>query len=307
MAFFSYHWPGNVREVDRIARLMLRHKLLGEKAIFIPKKSTSYDIKRIEIPDSRYTSLAFYMPIRIMHWVSTWGGDKFLISQLKKHGLNLSGPQFVIDHPFSGLETSNMSNLLSPPNIGDEGKERLRRLEVKAISEIDEFTKAYHGFIEFCGLFGVNVSENTNILPNLKNGNVFTFFTNWVGFSSNRFHLWKCLEEKTKPGHVIPEEVYDFWYRLYEEISLDKMEHSWYGLEKLKDFDQPPQINNTQDNFDIHAMTENQLLKIYYEGLLKKTGGIVKEAAKIAGLKETTFRAKLDRMKVPFRRSDKPE
>ena len=78
-----------------------------------------------------------------------------------------------------------------------------------------------------------------------------------------------------------------------------------YGLEKLNNSDKPQDSDYVQIKIDINGMTEEQLLKTYYEKLLSTTGGIVKEAAKMAGVKENTFRGRLDKVGVSFRRLDK--
>jgi DNA-binding NtrC family response regulator len=51
-------------------------------------------------------------------------------------------------------------------------------------------------------------------------------------------------------------------------------------------------------------MSYCQLSKFYYEGLLNKTGGRVKDAARMAGLHENTFRSRLDKLGIPFLRKD---
>jgi hypothetical protein len=40
LALIAYNWPGNVREIDRIARLMLRHKMESERLFPIPIRSS---------------------------------------------------------------------------------------------------------------------------------------------------------------------------------------------------------------------------------------------------------------------------
>ena len=120
-----------------------------------------------------------------------------------------------------------------------------------------------------------------------------------------RYWKSKHLKEKSEPGKIIPEEVYDFWSRLEEQIDSDKLDDSLYGLEKLNNYGQPQDGDNVQIKIDISGMTQEQLLKTFYERLLTTTGGIVKEAAKMAGIKETTFRARLDKMGIPFRKSYK--
>ena len=111
--------------------------------------------------------------------------------------------------------------------------------------------------------------------------------------------------EKSKPGEVIPKEVYEFWANLDEQIDSYKLDDSLYGMEKINNASNLYNNDYVQKKIDIIDTNEKQLLKIYYENLLAISGGIVKEAAKMAGLKETTFRAKLDKVGVSFRRTDK--
>jgi DNA-binding NtrC family response regulator len=52
------------------------------------------------------------------------------------------------------------------------------------------------------------------------------------------------------------------------------------------------------------GMRERELLKNYYLGLLKKSSGNVRVASKKAGLIETTFRSKLDKLGIKYKRAD---
>ena len=303
MTLLAYHWPGNVREVDRVAMLMLRQKEVIGKSYLNTKKKTTFSDLQLHFPDSRYTFLNGLHPTLFLDWISSWGGEKFLVSYLKKHGLNLSNP--LRDYPFDHLDRSSFINFIFAPDIADEVKNLFAHLEVKAVPAVKEFDRAYSGFSAFCGLFGQRTTKNKNILTDLKNGEIYSYTPGLQGIVLTRFWKSKYLKEKSKSGNVIPKEVYEFWSRLEEQINSENLDDSLYGLEKLNNSEKPQNSDYAQITIDINGMTEDQLLKIYYENLLSISGGIVKEAAKMAGVKENTFRGRLDKVGVSFRRLDK--
>ena len=144
-------------------------------------------------------------------------------------------------------------------------------------------------------------------MKNLKNGELYSFISGRQTTVFTKYWLSKHLMEKSKPGEVIPEEVYEFWDNLEEQIDSYKLDDSLYGMEKINNVSNLYNNDYVQKKIDIIDINEKQLLKTYYENLLAISGGIVKEAAKMAGLKETTFRARLDKIGVSFRRADKSE
>ena len=236
LALLSYHWPGNVREVDRVARLMLRQKVVSDRPYLKTKKKTSFNDSRLNFPDIRYTFLNGLQPILFLDWVSSWGGDKFLVPYLKKHGLNLSNP--LQDHPFNDLDDSTVINLISAANVEDEMKDLLALFEVKAVPAINAFDRTYRGFRAFCGLFGQRTSKNKNILTDLKNGEIYSFTSGRQGIVLTRYWKSKHLKEKSEPGNVIPKEVYEFWSRLEEQIDSDKPGRQFVWTRKTQQFRQ---------------------------------------------------------------------
>jgi DNA-binding NtrC family response regulator len=303
LTLLAYHWPGNVREIDRVASLMLRNKVVSGQTYLKIKLETKLNDSELNLNETGYSFLNGLQPKLFLDWISSWDGDKFLIPYLKKHGLDLSNT--LKDYPFNKLDASTVVNLAFANKIRNDKTDLIEFLELKPVPEIKAFDRAFRGFSAFCGLFGQLTTKNHNIMKNLKNGELYSFIFGGQVTIFTRYWLSKHLKEKSKPGFVIPEQAYEFWDNLEEQIDSYKLEDSLCELEKVNNVSDFYNSDYAQITIDINGMTEDQLLKIYYENLLSISGGIVKEAAKMAGVKENTFRGRLDKVGVSFRRLDK--
>ncbi len=61
----------------------------------------------------------------------------------------------------------------------------------------------------------------------------------------------------------------------------------------------------SEDLEKIWSLTQEELLKLYYKGLLRKTAGNVTQASHFAGVEYSTFRTRLIKLDVPFGRIEK--
>jgi transcriptional regulator with AAA-type ATPase domain len=341
LALLTYHWPGNVREVDRTARVMLRKTLVSDKSYIRGKGREGGNVYN-RLSENQIKSVNSNQVLEIMDWASSWGGDEFLESHLEEYGLDLSLPGTHNIFPFRDLDGPTVINLISTHDIEDETKALLARFELKNVSKIKEFDRAYEGFLAFCGLFGQNASKDKNILSDLKNGETYSLTWGWHDrpFSdlkdglndslSNGKQYYRCAKSVqignvlawrmhfhrdikseyfennlSELKNVIPEEAYEFWSRLGEQVNSDILKDSRHELENQKNPDKQPHGENGQNCIDVSEMTEAQLLKKYYEIRLRITGGNVKKAARQADVPNTTLRDRLDKLGVPFRREDK--
>lgn len=319
LALLAYHWPGNVREVHRVARLMLREKEVTDNRNSSKPKNAMITVDN-RLSDRRFKSIDGLQVLDIMDWASSWGGDVFLESYLKKYGLDLSVPGTLISHPFGDLDGPTVINLISAHGNKGETKAFLESFKVRIVPRITAFDRAWDGYTAFCGFFGQNANKNVNILNNLKKGEIY-FFTQdlpdgtWLKRVRGghfivptrlipRAEKSKCSWKISDPANELPKEIYDFWSRLEEQVNSDILKDSRHGLENQKNHDKLQDSDCSQNNIDIFKMSYCQLSKFYYEGLLNKTGGRVKDAARMAGLHENTFRSRLNKLGIPFLRKD---
>ena len=91
-----------------------------------------------------------------------------------------------------------------------------------------------------------------------------------------------------------PEKVSDFWHATEELKRNSLVEHHYLKHTQL--------LRDPKELKDIWVMGEPDLLRFYYKGLLKISGGNVTAAAKMARLKSTTFRERLNKYGVEFKR-----
>jgi DNA-binding protein Fis len=91
-----------------------------------------------------------------------------------------------------------------------------------------------------------------------------------------------------------PEKISDFWDATKELKHNSLVEHQYLKHAQLP--------RDPKELKEIWVMGESDLLNFYYKGLLKISGGNITSAAKMAGLKSTTFRAKLKKYGVDFKR-----
>ena len=279
----AYNWPKNVREIDRVAKLMLRFEKVDKYAEFIDVEDDWWYLNRLDFTDHRYAGINIYDFDRVVDWVSSWGGDKFLLSQLKEYGLNPSDGEW--EGPFGVFdEDYNIISTISVPDIDGQAKELSESYGVKIIPRIKAFDRAYYGFVTFCGLFGKYDMEDENILrrKNLEDG--YIGFFEWHYQNADKIRLLH-----SEHPNKIPKDLNLFLSR----------------LEKLKDSDKPQDVPVGRNYIDVSEMTEAQLLKKYYEIRLRITGGNVKKAAEQADVPNTTLRDRLDKLGVSFRKEDK--
>ena len=302
LALLAYNWPGNVREIDRVSRLMLRHNHLMEYMEFkTDKERLAYEQEKLYMQDERYSFFQSQKTQGILNGVSTWDGDTELLeSLLNSYFVGLSRWKSFNSFPaiYDCLERLGDSK---PVKFEGSMVDPQVRFGVKFVPEIWEFENAYIGFLKFCGLFGQDPDKKENILADIENAEEQQFTT----LVTNDFPNAKRSELKKLVKAIMhsimgikiidykyPDDVFEYWEALKEQKKR-------YFAEKKN-----ASVENQALDW-ILGMSETDLLKVYYEGLLNKTGGMIKAAAKMAGHKESTFRFRLGKMGFSSRQSQK--
>ena len=312
LALLAYHWPGNVRDVKRSARLMLRKKIMENKI----DSDDSDGVYHIEfynrLSESRSKSVDGLHIYDILDWAASWGGDDFLESQLKKYGLDVSLPFAFIFGPFSDLDAPAVVNLIYSHDdkskiypgstlLKGETKAFIERSNIRIVPRIKAFDRTYDGFCKFCGLFGQNTHKNVNILDNLKEGEIYSYQSDLPGHFSlpvkgghfvsrggfNPFYKRESsyTVDTSDLKKELPKEIYDFWSRLEEQVNSDILKDSRHEHENQKNHDKLKYSGNGQNCIDVTGKNREQTLKAYYEILLSTTGGNVQKAADRAGVR----------------------
>ena len=285
-SLLCYNWPGNVREIDRVAKLLTFHKLRGDSLHFAdPAKRERYDRERLSFFDERQTKLRGFTS-DLFNGLDGWGVDvQTFESMLNKYGIGLSD-----EHAEPAFK---QADLQPKQKKSQEDLQWERQYDVSIMPVIDAFEDAFSGYLAFCGLFMQNPNGDSNILENLNKPDYFYF-------DLQRFkHLGikeKKLEEIAKKvmqfltNTLIPDDMDDF-------LPNDLDDYWDQIIAPLNESEQP-----TKEPPPILKMKKKELLKRYYEGLLKECNGNVAAAARKAGLKLTTLRSSLDALGIPFRK-----
>jgi hypothetical protein len=158
--------------------------------------------------------------------------------------------------------------------------------------------EAFDGYILFCHFFLQNECKDENIILTIRENNSleylwkeFEFPPSYDGKTNILFRdIMKFIKNFSDNDYFMPKDPEDFWVKLEEETSR-----------KLND---SSTINTDEQSFveSILKYKEKDLLSLYYTKQLEKTYGNVKAASKLVGMPENTFRSRLDKYKVEFRK-----
>lgn len=127
------------------------------------------------------------------------------------------------------------------------------------------FSEAYWGFFIYCILFCQHPFRDRNLLELMPPDSP------WEELDTDFFNEMERFKEIRSDLLNLQKSVRDFLKRRFENLK--------------------------QNEVDLTGMTEDQLRYRYYVQCIEKSNGVVKNAAKIAGIKYTTFRDKLKKLK----------
>jgi len=258
----SYHWPGNVREIERIGLLLVRKKVITEE-----DPHTELFEEAIKILSSqRATALLpeYNVNVRlqssglgsIQHQYTALKGNRAyrLYADLQKTGIAVDLLESLLNRFGIGLSIQNDTR-----PFANESDRSLHlnvtfddRLQVRVCNEVRQFKAAYRGLQTFCSLFWQDEREDVNLLEPSET----TFTTNFLPAK---------FIKHTKVNASLAESIYGYVNR------------------QRKHQDGPEQT-------DIWSMSRDELLRFYYDGLLQQTAGNQAKAAKKAGIRYATFR-----------------
>ncbi|MCU0614014.1 MAG: hypothetical protein MUD09_02895 [Desulfobacterales bacterium] len=291
LLLLSHHWPGNVREVESIGRLLLRRRwksdeTLSDQKPAQPGEYSDYGLYHINRTDTSFDPDVLFS---LRNDLRFFGADVDVIERL----LNPLRISLDDQQPTLAINEFTPGGKVFCSSVDD-------RLGVSISWNIPPFEEAFQGYLAFCGLFMQNPAKEKNVLASLRECDIEHFSLKHLDYPKSderKVHklataVMAYLKEFDVEGLSLPGEPLKFW----DTISRLKEESDTDGA----------YLNFENDEFMhlVCGMRERDLLKNYYLGLLKKTAGNVRMAAKKAGVLETTFRSKLDKLGIRYKRAD---
>ena len=293
LELLSYNWPGNVREIERVALLILRILIKRERdrEIYyegILREDSLWKFFKTDEIDLGGSDR--HKHIILDNQLKKIGADvNFLESLINEYGLSL---EVVVDDyhfPFGKLETRR-------PEF--ERSELIGDYKIKIYAEYEPFEKAYEGFILFCRLFLQNHLDNKNVKKDLTE------------CCPKRIEPRINLEKKNHSKfNDLSKKIYFF----LSGIELDKSDRLPIDYDDLVDFLEQQAKSHPENRFlanmlpddfnykhvqselsdEITSLTQDELLKKYYIKMLELTKGNVAAASRLIRISDSTFRDKL--------------
>lgn len=295
----SYQWPGNVREIDRIARLILRDKISQDHRP-VAMRGIEEGRYRLGGWDEGDTQLPEYGTAGLLEVIDSLGGHSELLETLlNKFGVGLSEnehPAFNMD-VIDAFEKGGLSKLE-------------KNFDVKICPIIEQLENAYRGYNVFCHLFMQDPDQDGNPLLNLDSPDFAHFSYKGLGFTEYERKgvmrtvraIMQFVKQTEIKGDTYEEDdpVY-YWHEINELLSkMQTEDNSSPSTPDSKANASPSPPHSTID--DIFDMKEKELRRFYYEGLLKRCSGNVKKASEKAGLNQGTMRSRMDSLGINYKR-----
>lgn len=264
LTLLAYDWPGNVREIERVGRIMQRRKVLGQSAP-VDLAEEAYRLLRNgwlkSYPRKAMRRMALKSGLQLMDTQSSG------IRAAKANRLHLTLEE-------AGLDAEGVEAVLAPygVNLSVRSKEQWFRdipsdgltfaspsdESVRMIAEYKPFRLAAAGLRLFCALFWVSETAPKNLLD------------------LDEFD-YESLPEPA-PGLELGK----------RELAIMESILAWRTTQ-----------SGEVSSLGLGTMTRTEVLTAYCREILKKAGGNQARAAKLAGVPYTTFRDQLKKLNLP--------
>lgn len=291
LTLLAHNWPGNVREVERVARLLGRYGKLEQRiSLDEPWKRAMFNAFRMHKLDIRDTSLRG--EVSIYNELEKRNVDiKFLESLLNKHrvGLSDNGESYA----FQAL----------PDEVPGDIHERFG---VKILKSVKQFEQAYHGFEVYCALFFQNPWENKNVLKDLTEGSVQPSPITAKDYGrKNEGKFYKLTRSIFEYLSGISFGTSFQWPRNFCDLErflneLAEIHPSNRFIASVLGRSLREGESTTEKLEKIWSLNEKDLLRLYYEGLLRKTGGNVNLVSVLAKENKSTLRSRLKKLGIRY-------
>ena len=288
LTVLAYNWPGNCREIERVCRLITRNHLEWRELNRGGSESVNQaeHFFRMFLFDKKETMINLSRILEIYARIKKFGGDaEFLDRYLEEYGVRFSNNLTPV---FSDLPTSqNEIAKFYQPVFGTEksGSESIFKF-----LPIPQFERSAAGYNIFCAVFGKSSNLNANIIDELE--------SNESKFSpNNAFFSQMSVDDLERFDSVAKALMMSI--KSKNNGNGDGQEAAIGAGDSIDNIavDGASTVNSIGD------MTEKDLLKLYYEQLLKQSNGNIKMAAVTAGLNPSTFRSRLGKVGVSFKKN----
>jgi len=268
LSLLAYHWPGNVREIERVSRLIEWEKenirgIPVQIPFFLSRDSLDHLTRITET----YTALSATK-------------SKNLKSRLKE----------------SGIKTDLLESLLNKYGIGlspEEGKKNKSVWEYIRRADDDYYgnkieTRMMPGLEFFCSLFLLDIKSDMNLLDFVE-GDIKMPDKSPLSF----------IEDPKREHHKLVKGIIEFRIggKLPKEVKIpDPSDNEYSGFETMI-LERAEAVRKTKKNEDkeinFAAMKEDEVLAHYWGLLYREIGCNVQDMAKISGKGESTVREKI--------------
>lgn len=291
LLLLAYNWPGNVRTIERIARLIKRYQKKKNRIIMDEQwKKEMFDAYKTSELDLGGSPL--YKDINLKSELEKRGANaEYLESLLNKYGVGFVGTRGPDDFPFADITTIEPKYKTKSYN----------NCEIRVYDPYAPFEKAYEGYQVYCRMFLQDYLDNKNVLKDL------TKCFPGIGLEPGQ-HFKK--KDRSKFNKLM-KDIFKFlsginldksfqWPDNY--VDLEKFLHKYSKIHPSNDFLSCLNPDHTEHRKisgeainEILALTKKELLYTYYDNLLKLKNGNVSAAGRKSGLADSTFRDELEK------------
>ncbi len=321
LALLAYNWPGNVREIELIGR-QFKQELLWQPRVGGPLKSVSEFLSL----GGMGTKLNFSL-VGILHeklYNHNKGSLKFLRGILKGHGMDLD-PEYYLP-PFRkfseekikstpqdpSLVSGWISDLGDKPDLTFSRKKTLKKFGLRILYQYQPFMNAYRGLAHYCHYFFQSPDENKNLLDT-RSGSPKAFTWDEGLDSPEKLpkvyalekHVFEALTKIGLPRELTniprnPRARIEFLAAIYKTHGPNKFLESLLKEKSLLDeeslfeeelfLEEEPSLEGSVNlHFSIPPTSWDEAMKSLIRGYLKAAHDNQTQAAKLAGLKKSTF------------------
>jgi DNA-binding NtrC family response regulator len=262
LTLLAYNWPGNVREIERVGR-MIEWGEENIKRLFLPLSTESLD--HLTGFNETYTALDAKKSKRLKSKLEEMKIKTDLLETvLNKYGLGLL------------------------PKEGKKNKPTWKHFTKTEDVLFDEIIveKISKGLEFFCSLFLLDIKSDMNLFDFIEGD-----------FIMPEKPPLSFIDNPTPEHHKLTKRIIE--YRIGAKLSKDLKEmpvnlgDDYDHLKKMISERAEDARRSRKIETDPASMTEEETIAQYYSALYRDTGGNIKEMAKIAGRGETTIRDKI--------------
>jgi hypothetical protein len=254
----AYNWPGNVRELDSIALNIYRLKnIVGDELLETHSDSRFFLIDRYQNPFRQMYKLYYQLVENL---------DPYIVTRYARDLSAFNHERYNLK-PFKDILPSLENGTSKKKETSEKDK---NRLDIPKLVSNDLIRAVYSHFKFYCAVFHLDPSSNSNLLD-LEASPISESFhllenalkddDDLLRFSTQIYHQ---RLSKAAPQLVANKSVNE------QELQPPYGESEGTPLQKVKDF--------------LAGIKQHELLKLYHEILLERTGGIRSKAAEMAGI-----------------------